>query len=137
MNIICFWFSYCNCNGNHYICSWYIGIDIGNENIIRLWYGWWRYLLWEFYTLLETIIILSKRVLLLIVTVVFVTGICYSEGIGNGNIIWFWLWYCKVLVTGMSYGLAIITIVELAAVLQLGFIMEMSKRFGLVFGICL
>ena len=31
-------------------------------------------------------------------------------GIGDGNVIWVWLKYCKVFVTGMLYGFAIIIV---------------------------
>ena len=52
---------------------------------------------------------------------------CSSIGIGDGfDIIWVWLRYCKVLVTGMLYGFAILieTIIVVAGVLGYGFILR-------------
>ena len=57
----------------------------------------------------------------------------------NGNVIWVWLGYWKVLVTRILYGIAIIivTIVEVAEVLGLEFVIGILLEFGYVFGICL
>ena len=49
---------------------------------------------------------------------------CSFIGIGLVNIIWGWLWYWKVMVTGMLYSFAIIieTIVVIVGVLGYGFV---------------
>ena len=60
---------------------------------------------------------------------------CSSIGIGVGNIIWVWLRYLKVLVTGMLFDFAIIieTIIVVAEVLGYGFVLRILYDFILVF----
>ena len=59
------------------MCYSSIGIGIGNGNIIMFWFGLWRYLLQEFYIIVETII-LTDVCVAVVLGLRFVTGILYG-----------------------------------------------------------